>query len=125
MKNIIKNNPNLSSGTCKSRRVLDGAGTRLDYDPPPPPFPHVVSKIKFQMLLVQQCSFLIKTTTANLQSLSQERCNQPSSTLGLAHATAVHERNTVPYAGFSLKKRHGFCAKAREKNIQRHRLGTL
>ena len=48
--------------------------------PPPPP---VVSNIKFQMLLVQQCSFLINTTTANLQSLSQERCNQPSSTLGL------------------------------------------
>ena len=42
-----------------------------------------VSNIKFQMLLVQQCSFLINTTTANLQSLSQERCNQPSSTLGL------------------------------------------
>ena len=36
----------------------------------------------------------------------------------------VHERNTVPYARFVLKKRHGFCAKAREKNMQRHRLGT-
>ena len=81
MENTIKNNPNLSSGTCKSRRVLEGAGTRLDYDLPPPP--PVVFNIKFQMLLVQQCSFLIKTTTANLQSLSQERCNQPSSTLGL------------------------------------------
>ena len=81
MENTIKNNSNLSSGTCKSRRVLEGAGTRLDYDYPPP-LP-VVSNIKFQMLLVQQCSFLIKTTTANLQSLSQERCNQPSSTLGL------------------------------------------
>ena len=80
MENTIKNNPNLSSGTCKSRRGPEGAGTRLDYDPPPP---HVVSNIKFQMLLVQQCSFLIKTTTANLQSLSRERCNQPSSTLGL------------------------------------------
>ena len=34
---------------------------------------------------------------------------------GLAHATGVHERNTVPYARFVLKKRHGFCAKAREK----------
>ena len=44
---------------------------------------------------------------------------------GLAHATGVHERNTVPYARFALKKRHGFCAKAREKNMQRHRLGTL
>ena len=32
MENTIKNNPNLSSGTCKSRRVLEGAGTRLDYD---------------------------------------------------------------------------------------------
>ena len=80
MENTIKNNPNLSSGICKSRRVLEGAGTRLDYDPPPT---HVVSNIKFQMLLVQQCSFLIKTTTADLQSLSRERCNQPSSTLGL------------------------------------------
>ena len=36
---------------------------------------------------------------------------------GLAHATGVHERNTVPYARFALKKRHGFCAKAREKNM--------
>ena len=81
MENTIKNNPNLSSGTCKSRRVLEGAGTRLDYDPPPP-HPEV-SNIKFQMLFVQQCSFFINTTTANLQSLSQERCNQPSSTLGL------------------------------------------
>ena len=44
---------------------------------------------------------------------------------GLAHATGVHERNSVPYARFALKKRHGFCAKAREKNMQRHRLGTL
>ena len=44
---------------------------------------------------------------------------------GLAHATGVHERNTVPYARFALKKRHGFCAKAREKNMARHRLGTL
>ena len=44
---------------------------------------------------------------------------------GLAHATGVHERNTVPYARFALKKRHGFCAKAREKNMPRHRLGTL
>ena len=44
---------------------------------------------------------------------------------GLAHATGVHERNTVPYARFALQKRHGFCAKAREKNMQRHRLGTL
>ena len=44
---------------------------------------------------------------------------------GLAHTTGVHERNTVPYARFVLKKRHGFCAKAREKNMQRHRLGTL
>ena len=41
---------------------------------------------------------------------------------GLAHATGVHERNTVPYARFALKKRHGFNAKAREKNMQRHRL---
>ena len=48
-----------------------------------------------------------------------------SYTHGLAHATGVHERNTVPYARFALKKRHGFCAKAREKNMQRHRLGTL
>ena len=40
------------------------------------------------------------------------------------HATGVHDRNTVPYARFALKKRHGFCAKAREKNMQRHRLGT-
>ena len=40
---------------------------------------------------------------------------------GLAHATGVHERNTVPYARFTHKKRHGFCAKAREKNMQRHR----
>ena len=46
-------------------------------------------------------------------------------TYGLAHATGVHERNTVPYARFALKKRHGFCAKAREKNMQRRRLGTL
>ena len=44
---------------------------------------------------------------------------------GLAHATGVHERNTVPYTRFVLKKRHGFCAKAWEKNMQRHRLGTL
>ena len=44
---------------------------------------------------------------------------------GLAHATGVHKRNTVPYARFALKKRHGFNAKAREKNMQRHRLGTL
>ena len=44
---------------------------------------------------------------------------------GLAHATGVHERNTLPYARFALKKRHGFCAKAREKNMQRHRLRTL
>ena len=44
---------------------------------------------------------------------------------GLAHATGVHEHNTVPYARFALKKRHGFCAKAREKNMPRHRLGTL
>ena len=44
---------------------------------------------------------------------------------GLAHATGVHERNSVPYARFALKKRHGFCAKAREKNMPRHRLGTL
>ena len=44
---------------------------------------------------------------------------------GLAHATGVHERNTVPYARFALKKRHGFCVKAWEKNMQRHRLGTL
>ena len=44
---------------------------------------------------------------------------------GLAHATGVHERNTVPYARFVLKKRHGFCAKAREKNMQSHRLSTL
>ena len=37
---------------------------------------------------------------------------------GLAHAhPGVHERNTVPYARFALKKRHGFCAKAREKNM--------
>ena len=36
---------------------------------------------------------------------------------GLAHATGVHERNTVPYARFALKKGHGFCAKAREKNM--------
>ena len=43
----------------------------------------------------------------------------------LAHATDVHERNTVPYARFALKKRHGFCAKVREKNMKRHRLGTL
>ena len=28
--------------------------------------------------------------------------------VGLAHATGVHERNTVPYARFALKKRHGF-----------------
>ena len=45
--------------------------------------------------------------------------------LGLTHATGVHERNTVPYARFALKKRHGFCAKAREKNMPRHRLGTV
>ena len=44
---------------------------------------------------------------------------------GLAHATDVHERNTVPYARFALKKRHGFCAKAQEKNMERHRLGTV
>ena len=44
---------------------------------------------------------------------------------GLAQATGVHERNTVRYARFAVKKRHGFCAKAREKNMQRHRLGTL
>ena len=37
---------------------------------------------------------------------------------GLAHATGVHERNTVPYARFALKKRHGFCAKAREKTCK-------
>jgi len=37
---------------------------------------------------------------------------------GLAHATGVHERNTMPYARFALKKRHGFCAKAREKNMK-------
>ena len=43
----------------------------------------------------------------------------------MAHGTGVHECNTVPYARFALKKRHGFCAKAREKNMQRHRLGTL
>ena len=36
---------------------------------------------------------------------------------GLAHATGVHEHNTVPYARFALKKRHGFCAKARKKNM--------
>ena len=29
---------------------------------------------------------------------------------GLARATGVHERNTVPYARFALKKRHDFCA---------------
>ena len=44
---------------------------------------------------------------------------------GLAHATGVQEGKTVPYAQFALKKRHGFCAKAREKNMQRHRFGTL
>ena len=33
--------------------------------------------------------------------------------------------NTMPYALFALKKRHGFRAKAREKNMQRHRLGRL
>ena len=48
---------------------------------------------------------------------------------GLAHATGVHELNTVPYARFALKKKHGFCAKAWEKNMQRHRirhtLGTV
>ena len=52
-------------------------------------------------------------------------CNFRGLPDGLAHATGVHERNTVPYARFALKKRHGFCAKAREKNMQRHRLGTL
>ena len=50
-------------------------------------------------------------------------------TCGLAHATGVHERNTVPYARFALKKRHGFCAKAREKKHAkaqiRHTLGTV
>ena len=40
-------------------------------------------------------------------------------------SSPVHECNTVPYARFALKKRHGFCAKAREKNMPRHRLGTL
>ena len=48
---------------------------------------------------------------------------------GLAHATGVHERNTVPYARFALKKRHGFCAKARQKKHAkaqiRHTLGTV
>ena len=55
----------------------------------------------------------------------REILNKFSRPVGLAHATGVHERNTVPYARFALKKRHGFCAKAREKNMQRHRLGTL
>ena len=44
---------------------------------------------------------------------------------GLAHTTGVHGHNTMPYALFALKKRHGFCAKAREKNMQKHRLGRL
>ena len=52
---------------------------------------------------------------------AKKRGNAP----GLAHATGVHERNTVPYARFALTKRHGFCAKAWEKNMPRHRLGTL
>ena len=37
---------------------------------------------------------------------------------GLAYASGVHERNSVPYARFALKKRHGFCAKAREKTCK-------
>ena len=48
--------------------------------------------------------------------------------IGLAHAAGVHERNPVPYARFALKKRHGFCAKAREKHAKaqiRHTLGTV
>ena len=36
----------------------------------------------------------------------------------------VYTNNTVPYARFALKKRHGFCAKAREKNMQRHGHGV-
>ena len=55
--------------------------------------------------------------------------NLSSSAYGLAHATGVHEHNTVPYARFALKKRHGFCAKAREKKHAkaqiRHTLGTV
>ena len=50
-------------------------------------------------------------------------------TVGLAHATGVHERNTVSYARFALKKRHDFCAKARGKKHAkaqiRHTLGTV
>ena len=60
----------------------------------------------------------IKTVSQDINKIRQDAS-------GLAHATGVHERNTVPYARFALKKRHGFCAKAREKNMQRHRLGTL
>jgi len=41
--------------------------------------------------------------------------NQNGRLSGLAYTTGVHERNTVPYARFALKKMHGFCAKAREK----------
>ena len=48
---------------------------------------------------------------------------------GLAHTTGVHKRNTVPYALFTLKKRHAFCAKARKKKHAkaqtRHTLDTV
>ena len=57
--------------------------------------------------------------------MGSESSAKLSTNCGLAHATGVHKRNTVPNARFALKKRHGFCAKAREKNMPRHRLGTL
>ena len=48
---------------------------------------------------------------------------------GLAHTTGVHERNSMPYARFALKKRKRFlCQSTGKKHAKaqiRHTLGTV